>query len=112
MFGHGDSVLHHRYAGTVRNAHGQTVVSYADPVELHGVGVAPGASTEPRDGGSYRVVSQTTIYVPPGTTVDARDQFTVRGIKYGVEGDAAGEWRNPYTGWNPGSAVTLRRISG
>lgn len=111
-FPHGESVTLHRYAGQARNAHGQVVVSWHPDEVVPGVAVAPGSSVEPRDAGSYRVVTQMTLYMPPGVTVDPRDQITVRGVRYGIEGDMSGEWRNPFTGWSPGSAVTLKKVSG
>ena len=112
MFSYGDTVIHHRFVGTVRNAQGHQVKQFADPVEVHGVGVAPGSGSEPTQGLSYRVVSKMTIYLPSGVGFSAQDEVTVRGRRYGVDGEAQGPWVNPFTGWSPGDAVTLKRVTG
>lgn len=112
MFGHGEAVLLHRYVGLIRNAHGQSVKQFAEPVPIKGVGIAPGASSEPAQGVSYRVVSGMTIYAPSGTEIDAQDELTVRGKRYSVDGESSGEWINPFTGWSPGGAVALKRVTG
>lgn len=112
MFGHGETAVHHRFLGLIRNAQGQTVPSFADPVDLFGIGVAPGAGAEPVQGMSYRVVSKTTIYTPAGASIGPQDQVTVRGVRYSVDGDASGTWGNPFTGSSFGSAVALKRVTG
>jgi hypothetical protein len=111
-FPHGDTVILHRFAGTTRNAHGQTVTAWAPDESVPRVAVAPGSSTEAAAGGSSTVVTQLTIYLPPGVTVSAQDQVTVRGERYSVDGDKSGEWVNPFTGWSPGSALALKRVTG
>ncbi len=112
MFGHGESVVLHRYLGQIRNASGQTVKQFADDMSVHGVAVAPGGGSEPSQGLSYRVVSKMTIYVPSSVSISPQDEVTVRGKRYGVDGDASGGWVSPFTGWSPGSAVTLKRVTG
>lgn len=112
MFGHGESVLLHRYLGAGRDSHGNVIPSYAPPVTVAGVGVAPGSSSEPRSGGSSRVITGMAIFLPPDVSVNPQDQITVRGQLYMVEGDMSGAWANPFTGWNPGAEVTLKRVTG
>lgn len=112
MFGSGETVIHHRFLGLVRNAHGKTVPSFAEPVDVFGVGVAPGAGAEPAQGMSYRVVGKMTIYTPSGVIIGPQDEIEVRGVRYGVDGDASGAWNNPYTGSSFGSAVALKRVTG
>lgn len=111
-FPYGESALLHRRAGQTRNAHGAVVPEYAAPVELQKVAFAPGSSSEPQDGASQRVVTQPTLYITDGTVVGPLDQVTVRGVRYEVDGDMSGQWVNPFTGHSPGSAVTLRKVSG
>lgn len=112
MFGHGETVLLHRFTGSGRDSHNNVVPAYADPETIDGVAVAPGSSSEPRNGASQRVITQMSIYPPAGLVVDPRDQFTVRGKRYAVEGDMSGAWVDPFTGWAPGSEVTLKRVTG
>lgn len=109
MFGHGESVLHH-VATTSRNAVGQTRTTHAAPVEVPGCAFAPESTQEPRDGTQVRTVSTAKLYVPPGLVVQPSDEFTVRGVRYAVEGDP-GQWVNPFTGWAPGAEIKLRRVS-
>lgn len=106
----GDTVTHHR-ATTTRDEYGHSVRTFEDTV-IHNVTVAPGSSTEPRDGDNlYRVVTKPTIYLPAGIAVSAQDEFTVRGLRFGVEG-VPFTYVHPVSGWSPGTPVTLRRDEG
>jgi len=109
LFPYGESVTLHRYSGVTRNAHGAVITQFADPVVIAKAAFAPGSTSEPQ---GERVVTQATVYLPAGTTVGPRDQFTVRGVRYEVDGDMSGEWVNPFNGHSPGSAVALRRVTG
>lgn len=109
MFGYGETVEHHKATTTVSPI-GQTRTSLAPPVPLAGCGFAPESTKEPRDGTQIRVVSTAKLYVPAGTQVGPNDEFTVRGVRYAVEGDP-GQWTNPFTGWSPGAEIMLRRVA-
>ena len=104
---------HHLEAGAGVDDWGDPVGdTYTDTV-VPNVAVAKTSVQEPRDGGGFRLVEETTLYFSPSLIVGARDQFTVRGERYEVEGSSAlDEWRNPFTGDVPGSEVKVRRVSG
>lgn len=71
---------------------------------------APTSTAELTDGGDT-VISQPQAYLPPGTVVTPTSVLVIRGNRYEVDGDPA-DWRQPFTGWNPGIAVPLRRVTG
>lgn len=54
-----------------------------------------------------------TVYLPPGTNVEAVDRARVRDRLYEVEaGSEPGIWRSPLTGWFPGVEIALTRTTG
>lgn len=106
----GETVTQHAYTGSTKNAHNRETPVYQDvPVENVGVDV-PDAS-EPRDPSTNRQVVALVIFVPANITVSGRDQFTVRGNRYGVEGDPGGV-RNFFTGTTFPTEVKLRKVTG
>ena len=107
----GESVTRHVYVPGVDDGYGEALPSFEDEVWT-GVAFAPGSSSEPLRGGSTRVVTSATLYDPLSRPVDPLDQFTVRGRRYMVDGDASGAWVNPFTGWTPGGTVSLKAVSG
>jgi len=70
----------------------------------------PGTSAELVQGQDLLTV-QPSVYLPPGTDVAAIDAVQVGGLLYEVDG-SPNAWTNPYTGWNPGTEVKLRRVTG
>lgn len=112
MFEHGDQVVWHRYTEGGVDEHGDPAPGAFENVELAGVGYAPESTVEPRDGASQRVVSEAKLYLSVPIDYGARDEFTVRGVRFEVEGDAAGGWVNPFTGWSAGQEILLRRVTG
>lgn len=112
-FAHGETVTRHVYSesGGEDDGYGQADPDFTDEVWAN-VGFAPGLSDEPIAGGSTRTTAMATLYDPLSRPVDARDEFTVRGVRYMVDGDASGVWRSPFTGWSPGGTVTLKAVSG
>ena len=77
-----------------------------------GVAFAPGTSTETLADGSTRVETKATIYDPQGRVPDVRDRIVARGTTYGVDGDASGMWHHPMSGWDAGSVITLKAVTG
>ena len=91
---------------------GDTVPDWDDTTteDVAHVAVAPGSSDENNDRRSGTVVGL-TLYLPPGTDIDAADRVIVRGDTYEVDGDA-GDWRSPFTGWRPGIEVAIKKADG
>lgn len=71
---------------------------------------APAGSIETVQG-QDQVVTQDTVYLPPGTQVHAVDQVIVNSVTYEVDG-SPNSWRNPYTGVTAGVAAKLKQVSG
>lgn len=112
-----DTVQHLRWVEGATDGWGDASSSWAEPVELVAV-VAPrltgaGSGSRESDPAGYanRVISDLTLFTPPGLEVGPKDRFVVRGRTYEVEGEAF-DWRSPFTDWRPGGQVALRAVSG
>lgn len=112
LFPDGESVRRLPYLSTTRDVHGVEEHHRGDPVEVTGVGFDPGSSYEAVDGVSQRIVTQPTLYVAFAQPSHPLDQWRCRGVLYEVDGDTAGQWRSPWTGWEAGQVVKLRRVRG
>jgi hypothetical protein len=112
MFEHGDAVRWHRYTEGGVDEYGDPAPGGFEDVDLPGAGFASESTVEPRDGASQRVVSEAKLYLSEPIDYGAQDEFTVRGARFGVEGDSAGGWSNPFTGWAAGQEILLRRVTG
>lgn len=71
---------------------------------------APAVSGESTDGRDT-VVSQPQALLPYGTAVSPNSVLVIGGLRYEVDG-TPNDWRNPFTGWQAGLAVPLRRVTG
>lgn len=109
MFTHGEQILWHRWQSAGRDSHGSPTGTLADPIPVENVGFAP-ESTE--ESGGKQVVSTAKLYCNPPIGYGSRDQFTVRGVRYAVDGDSQGGWRNPFTGTQFGQEIQLKRVTG
>jgi hypothetical protein len=114
MLPHGETVTRLRAAAVADPYSGETNElnwSSTTSLTIEGVAVAPGGSTEPLEVGSDRTDTDLTLYVPYQVDVGPLDRMVVRGETYTVEGNRI-DWRNPYTGSEPGSELRLRRVVG
>jgi hypothetical protein len=72
---------------------------------------APGGSAELTSGGDT-VTTQPTLYgVDTALPVKATDRFIIDGLSFEVDGDPQ-KYDDPFTGWQPGLVVPLRRVTG
>lgn len=111
MFPFGEPVtVQARVVGS-EDSHGNPIETFADPVTVDGCAFDPGGSVETLEPGREAVVTRPRVFVPVGTVVTARSLMTVRGLLYRVDGDPA-DYRNPFTGWQPGIVVNLERAEG
>lgn len=112
MFGYGETVQVLSPV-TSTDRYNNTVEDWTTPtsVDIEGVGVEPRPSAEDNRDGRNAVVSGFTLYLPAGSAVTAKNRMRVRGDDYAVDGDPA-QWRNPFTGWEPGVVVQTKRIEG
>lgn len=74
-------------------------------------GVAPRLTPESPANDRTLIIEGYTVFMPYGTDVLATDRVVVRGDTYDVDGDV-GVWRNPFTGWEPGIEVNLKKVNG
>jgi hypothetical protein len=76
-----------------------------------GCAFAPGASSE-QDNAQDEVIEQGTVYAPFGTNVTAYNQaVTPDGLVWEIQGTPS-SWENPFTGWQAGVAIPLKRTVG
>lgn len=111
MFGYGETVTIVRKSPGGTDVYGDPITSTTTRIDLAGCGVAPRYSTEPTDRGRQGVIIGWSVYPPADAGILFTDQLEVGGVLYEVEGEPA-EWANPFTGWNPGGEVALRRAVG
>jgi hypothetical protein len=114
-----DNAIWHRYAAGTEDDYGEQsghtfTDKPLDEIPGQSIAFAPEEvhAPEPRDGTSQRVVSEARLYLDVPIAYGARDQFTVRGVRFEVEGESLGGWENPYTGGSSGQEIRLQRITG
>lgn len=111
MFDHGEQVTWRQWQdGGIDEYGGKLPGSYVEH-PLMGVGFAPEQSVD--DSSGHRVITTAQIIIR-GKTIpySSRDQFEVRGVRYGVRGNSSGGWINPFTGWSPGQTIDVERVVG
>ena len=100
-------VIWHQYASGPPDDYGRPTSIFEDR-EIFAM-VAPGQSSEPRNGTTTRTIAEMTIYTD--VVPDPRDEFTIRGKRYEVEVDTE-TWRNPLTGSTFGVEIALQKVRG
>lgn len=94
------------------DAHGNTVESWGESVEVGVYEFDPGSSSEPREPGHDRVIVEPKLYGPYDLPFEPFDKCVVDEKTYQVEGEVA-RWRNGQAGGvMPGAVVSLRRVDG
>lgn len=72
--------------------------------------VAPRYSIETTDARTAPVIVGKTVYGPT-VAIDSDDTLVIDGVTYQVDG-LPGEWSSPFTGWDPGMEVPIKRAAG
>lgn len=80
-------------------------VTLVDPI------FAPVSSADINDRGRSGVTVDGTLFLHYGADLIHTDQVEIDGVLYDVVGEL-GQWKNPFTGWNAGSEVALKRAAG
>lgn len=70
----------------------------------------PGGSNEQVQGQDL-LTQQPTVYLPSGTVIGAVDAVRVNGDVYEVDGSPNAP-QSPFTAWQPGIVVRLKRVTG
>lgn len=109
-FPHGETITVIRATTTGTDDYGNAIEGWDTATETTIPGCAVALRSEPESGGydSPAVLVGITVYAPAGTDIRHTDRVRVRGVLYEVDG-IPGDWMNPFTGWNPGLEVALRR---
>ena len=113
MFAYGETVTRQRAGVTVDPYSQEVTADWSNPTsfDIAGCGFDPGGSGEALDLARNVVTTQPKVYAPAGSDIVASDRLVVRGVVYEVDGDVA-VWRSPFTGWEPGVVVPLKRSEG
>lgn len=106
--------------GLLRHSPGAVVDGYEEPdswtgpVPVAGCALAPGDVVEDFEANREGVGVEFTLYMPPGTTVSARDRVTLpnHADPFDVLGPGRDWGRNPFTGEASGVVVQLGRFDG
>ncbi len=113
-FPYGETVVRQRGVSTSNPYSTEaTELDWTTPTTLtiNGCAFDPGGSSEPTEQGRNAVITQPTVYAPPGSDITAADRLVVRSRTWLVDGDPA-EYVNPFTGWEPGLVVKLKAVEG
>jgi hypothetical protein len=105
----GEPVVLHRRVVTGQDGYHNDVYTDADD-QVQALAFAPGASVEVTQGRDT-ITTQPTVYLPAGTAVDGTSAVTARGTRYEVDGMPR-DWRNPFTGHQPGIEIRLTSVTG
>lgn len=112
MWNHGEQVVWHRHGVTGKDSYNRPILGFVDE-PLENVVVAPGSSSESRSTSNpSRLSTQMSIFLIRDPGVTDRDEFTVRGRRYEVDGDVEGSWTNPFSGSSFGTEINLKKVSG
>lgn len=114
MFPYGETVIRQRATIVVdpySGEPGDTDWTNLSVLTIVGCAFDPGGSLEPTEQGRTSVITQPTVYAPPGSDVLAGDRLVVRGRTWDVDGDPA-DWRSPFTGWEPGMVIKVKAVTG
>lgn len=107
-----ETALWHKYLPEGgKDRYNRPISGFAGPVTIAVRGFDPGTSSEPRAGTSRRVNAKPTLYLRRDPGIGSMDEFSVRGVRYEVEGED-GVWVSPYSGRLAGCEVTLRKVTG
>ena len=82
-----------------------------DELDIPNVAVEPVSVAEQVTDGSEQLVIDARLYVPYQADVLPLDRVVVRSQTFEVGGTRA-DWKNPFTGAEPGSVLNVRRVAG
>jgi hypothetical protein len=102
---------------TVRRRSQASTDDYGNPVyttttiTIKDALVAFGSTDEPVDASRNPIDSKITIYLPNGTTVQDGDTFLIRNTSWVQDGQHQ-DWVSPFTSFEAGTVVQLRKRVG
>jgi head-tail adaptor len=110
----GETITRQRATGTSDRYSGEaTDLNWSSPAEvaIDRVAVEPLDTFEVVEIERERVEIDLRLYTPYAADIRPLDRVVVRGDTFDVKGKRA-DWRNPYTGSEPGSVVLCKRVAG
>ncbi len=106
----GETIVITRRSATSTDAYGNNTYA-TTTITVKDALVAIGGTSEPIDIARDAVDSNLTVYLPNGTVVQDGDVFTIRNSKWVKAGQAL-EWISPFTSFEGGVVVPLRKRNG
>lgn len=94
-----------------RDEYGDPLSADSEEDDIPDCVVSPRLSTEVTAPGRQGVVVGLTLYAPYGTDLVHTDQVKVDGVLYELDGEP-GPWKSPFSGWEAGVEVALKRAAG
>lgn len=82
-----------------------------DTIELEGVLLAPSSSVEPSSETRSQRITQMSIYCAPTDDVLPEDRIRVGTVVWEVVSEV-NDWKNAFTGWNPGKEFSIKKVKG
>lgn len=93
------------------DANGDPIEGEPNRLTIDGCSIAPRTTVDITDRGRHGVVVGLSLFTPYGVDVVHTDLLEVDGVEYEVDGDA-GPWKSPFTQWEAGMELALRRAAG
>lgn len=103
-------ITRYPYEVSGEDSQGNEVEGFGSGHQLGIYAFDPGGRSEPSESGRDAVVTEPTIYLPPGSPFAPHDECMVRGRRYAVVGEPA-DWVHPSRG-PQGDVLKLRRVDG
>ena len=93
------------------DAHNNPIEGWSEPEPIKVYGWEVPRTAEPLRAGHDRVIVDLSMFVPPGTEIDAHDKVVLQDREYEVVGEVEDAGNGPF-GFDPGATVQLRRVEG
>lgn len=107
----GETVIVHPLIDGAEDAHGNPTTEWGPDIRRDHCAIEPRVHEVETELGRSAVVYGFTVYDTFDSPVTDRDEMTVRGVRYMVDGEIA-RWVNPYTGKPKGAVITVKRVDG
>lgn len=106
----------HQYSDGPTDAYNEITPVYTPPLNKPGTpvsiyAVAPRSTAHMPISGHDRVVTDKTLYAPPGCPIGTYDYIDLPEGQYMVEGIQEDWGQGPFS-WNPGVEYQIRRVTG
>jgi hypothetical protein len=90
---------------------GDPIAGEPNRLAIDGCAVAPRSTSDITDRGRHGVIVGLSLFTPYGADIVHSDLLEVDGVTYEVDGEA-GPWKSPFTQWEAGMEIALKRAAG